>query len=181
MGTAFVVSGAGRITAIKQEWLYDNLLSDGMLAALREEGGGTADLQAYAVETIGNLEPFGYFMQLRAGGKAVPVGPVREFTGTVEDGVIVLRFTAPLARPVDPRQETVALKVYDPTYFIEMLQNPDKPPHLAGPGHPQCEIAIVDPDPSDADYARALALDRGDKAEPDFGDLFAQQIRLECQ
>jgi len=177
-----VLDDAGRVAAIEQEWLFDALYSaaliDGMTAGqtLRPEV-----LAEYTRDVIDNLGPYGYFMRVRADGHSVPLARVTKYQGVLrEDKRFVLRFTAPLTQALDPVAQHLEFSVYDPTYFIQMMHKKSQPPTLRGTGVTTCRAHVQAPNPSPAMFARALALDRGAKADDTLGEMFAQKVRLQC-
>src|SRR5690625_1627398 len=98
--TSFVVDD-GHITAIKQDWRYDRLLTEALLDGLgKESASGTADVSYYANETINNLKPHSYFLNLTQNGQTVPIGDVTQFSADLQDDRLHLRFVAPLPQPV---------------------------------------------------------------------------------
>lgn len=182
VGTRFVMASDGRITAIEQDWGYDNLLTDALLDDLAHESSGEAlDLASWAADTIQRLQPFNYFLRLTVNGESVPLGVVTHFNGDLKDDELRLKFTAPLMQPIDPREHKVELAVFDPSFYIEILQHPESPPQVQGDTKNRCEVSLEYPEPSTEDFMRAMAIDRGVEVEPQFGALFAEKVHLHCQ
>jgi len=181
VGTKFIMAEDGRIAAIEQDWGYDNLLTEALLEDLADDSPDKKlDLASWAAETIQRLRPFNYFLKLTVDGEPVPVGDVTQFDGDLQDDGLRLKFTAPLTQPIDPSKHEMVLAVFDPSYFIEILQFPETPPRVIGDTKNSCEARLEYPEPSAEDFRRAMALDRGAKAEPQFGALFAEKVHLDC-
>jgi len=179
--STLVFNDAGQVAAIEEQWRFDELytaaLVQGMTAGqtLRED-----ILTQYTNEVIDNLYPYSYFVRVRADGRAVPLARATQYQGALQGKRFVLRFTAPLATPVDPVARQLEFAVYDPTYFIQMLHPDDAVPTLQGAGASLCQARLYAPTPTPAMLARAFALDRGAPSDDKLGELFAQKVRLQC-
>lgn len=181
VGTTFLMSQEGYITAISQNWNYDNLLTEILLDELTQDGSGQAlDLTEWAADTLQKLQPFGYFLQVKAAGKTVGLGDLVQYEGALEDEVLKLRFTVLLDPPVYAAQP-IELAVFDPSFYIEILQHPELSAQVQGDSALTCELSLEYPEPSTEDFLRAAAIDSGMKVEPQFGALFAETVHLQCQ
>jgi len=182
-----VFNNAGHIAAIEQQWRFDELytaaLIYGMTAGqgLGESPSREAILAQYTREVIDNLEPYGYFMRVRADDQVLRLARVTTYQGALEGKRFVLRFTAVLTTPVDPQSSQVEFAVYDPTYFIQMMHQETDHLQLTGAGASACQARLHAPSPTPAMFARALALDRGAPADDTLGEMFAQKVRLQCR
>jgi len=176
-----VLDDAGRVAAIEQEWQFDELYSAALIDGVREGRPFQPEmLSDYTREVIDNLQPYGYFMKLRADGKLQNFDRPTHYQGSLRGERFVLSFTAPLAQALDPAAQSVEFSVYDPTYFIQMMHVDADPPGVRGAGASSCRAEVHAPDPSPAAMARAFAMDF--QAEPDdsLGELFAQKVTLQC-
>ena len=99
----------------------------------------------------------------------------------LRDARLQLRFTVPLARPVDPRGETLEYAVYDPTYYIEILHMAGDLVAFRGAGSGSCLGEILPPNPDPETVALAQALDREAVADSSLGAVFAERVRLSCR
>lgn len=179
--TTLIMNDDGELTAIGQKWMYDNLLTDAVLAELRNDAPGCEpDVNAYAVQRLTVFGEQGYFMRVTAGGEKVTINDVSGISGKRVQDEIHLTFTAELDHPIRVAGAPVDLEVFDPSYFIEILQDPDQAPEIAGAPEGSCTVEVEYPEPSPADYARALAIDSGLSVEPEFGVLFAERVHLVC-
>jgi len=176
-----VLSPDGTFATIKEQWLFDELYSaaimDGMAA---DSPSGQATVREYAAMAIENLKPYDYFTKITVDGKPIHLDQASEFAGTMQGNQLLLTFTAPLSRPVDPTAHQVTYAIYDPSYFIRMMHRPEQPPVIEGQAGQACRLRVAAPNPTPEDIARAYALDRGAQAEEGFGDLFAEKVRIQC-
>lgn len=177
-----VLSNAGLVTAIEQQWLFDELYTT---YVIEEMAGGRKPsakvVEGFAGKVIENLGPYGYFTKIRAGDKPVEIAPVTQYRSEMQGDRLLLRFTAPLAQPVDPLLHAFEFSVYDPTYYIEMLHDKQAPPAIRGGEPGRCRLELRKPRPSAATIARAFAMDKGAPADDTLGRLFAEKAVMACK
>lgn len=171
----------GLVTSIQQEWTFDELYTT---YVVEEMAGGKkatkAVVQQFAPKVIANLEPFGYFMDVRVDGKPVRLGPVRQYASELRGQRLWLKFVAPLSSPVDPDRHTVRFSVYDPTYYIDMQHRKPEDVSFSGSATP-CKAALSRPQPGAALMARAFAMDKDAAVDDTLGQQFAQTVTLSCR
>lgn len=158
----------GRIVALDYEWRFDELYGSLLIQEFdrnrdrRFDAGETTEIQAKA---FSNLKEFNYFTALRAGSRSITLAGVENFSVSIEKGMAVYRFRLLLPEPVDPTQAAVALSVYDPSFYIEILFDKDDPVRFVGTPQPPCGFEIGE-----------------DKANPIyFGSVFPLRIALACE
>jgi len=179
--STIILSAEGLITAIEEQWLFDDLYSAAILEGLKEDSPEKkAVVSDFAAEVIDNLRPYGYFMRITANGRPVALNTVTQFKSEMQGDQLLLSFTAPLAKPVDPMRVAVSFSVYDPTYFIQMTHRPQNPPTIRSEKSHSCRARVEPPNPTAEDIARAFALDRGATPEEGLGDLFAEKVHIRC-
>lgn len=177
-----VLSDTGQVQAIEQTWLFDDLYSATILDGIAEDYADTEQaLQQYATDVIHNLEPYDYFIRLIVDDQRVALGPITQYTIDKRGSQLLLSFSAPLAKPANPRQSTVSFSVYDPTYYIHMTHPAESPPTLSPHSKLACRVYITQPTPSTEDFTRAFALDKSDTVDNDLGYLFAEKVHIQCQ
>lgn len=180
--STIVMSPDGSISAIKEEWLFDDIYSLAVIDEMAMDNPEKkTDVSDFAARVIENLGPYGYFMRITADDHPVRIGTVTQFKSEMKGQQLLLSFTAPLAEPVDPTRYAVKFTVYDPTYFIQMTHRPDDPPTIEGAEKHRCQTKVEQPNPSPQTIARAFALDRGAKPEENLGDLFAERVHIQCK
>ncbi|MCB9946610.1 MAG: DUF1007 family protein [Rhodospirillaceae bacterium] len=177
-----VFDGAGRITALSLDWLFDDIYSVFILDGLPADGEARgAALREIARQDLENLREYGYFTDLRVDGARVETGMVDEFDTGLRDERLWLRFTVPLQTPVDPRADAVTFAVYDPTYFLEVLHVEETPVILAGAGTAGCSARVRQPAPTLEAIGLAASLDRSESAGDTLGEVFAQWVTITCE
>ncbi len=120
---AFVFD-AGKVTALRLSWAFDEVFSDSLLMQFDADGDGTFDaLESKAVGegTLPNLKMFHYFSYIWVDGKELdPIEPV-DFVASADDKrVVTFRMTVPLPQPVDPRTAALATEIYDREYYVQV-------------------------------------------------------------
>jgi len=180
--STIVISSDGLISAIEQEWLFDELYSlaviDEMTMDSPKKKMAVSDFAARVIE---NLGPYGYFMRITADDRPVRIGTATQFKSEMKGQQLLLSFTVPLAEALDPQRYAVKFAVYDPTYFIQMTHRPQDPPGFTGNEQDRCEAQVKQPNPSPKTIARAFALDRSATPDDDLGDLFAETVHIQCK
>ncbi|GAA4338338.1 DUF1007 family protein [Pigmentiphaga soli] len=177
-----VVSPAGMVAAIEEEWLFDELYTTYVVEEMAGGRAPTAEVAAgFAGQVIENLGPYGYFTKVAADGRPVALAPVTQYHSEMRGDRLVLRFTARLAQPVDPARHAFSYAIYDPTYFIEMKHDANSPPALRGSEPGRCRLDVRQPRPDPRAAARAFAMDRGAPADDTLGRLFAERVVMACR
>lgn len=148
-----VVFDQGRVTALRINWTFDPFFT-GMASADFDADGNAeldqeeaADLAANSAE---NLKDVGFFTHVWLGADPLEIAAAEDFSAWVEDGRLHFAFTVALPEPIDPTQTTLAISLYDPSYYIEITPDPIDPLRFAGGAAP-C-FANVQPDPQRTIY-----------------------------
>ncbi len=177
-----VLDAAGRVTAIEQQWLFDQFYTVFATEGLSGATGIRAEaLTALARSNLQNLRSYDYFTEVRAGGAKVALGTVSEFESELREGRLWMRFVVPLATPVDPTRRALAFAVFDPTYYIEILHLQGDMVAFRGPGTGGCSGNIVPPNPTIEAVSLARAMDRDATPDATLGSVFAERVEVTCR
>ncbi|ATJ83726.1 DUF1007 family protein [Halomonas beimenensis] len=176
----------GRVEALQQRWRLDPFYSQLVLEELRAASGEApmeARLDQLGVEIRHNLSPQHYFTHVTHDGEAVALGEVDDFTTLARDGRVVLMFRLPLAEPLPLEQAAMHYRIYDPTYYLEVLHEAEgetpRPDALRVTGA-DCTTRIMAADPDPARVAEAARLDRTEQAPEGLGRFFAETGEVRC-
>jgi ABC-type uncharacterized transport system substrate-binding protein len=175
-------SDDGGVEALRQEWAFDPTYSHLLLedmAADQPDLDLEAALQVMAERMLGNLGAHRYFTEITMGDRLVEPLAARAGALTLRQRRLHLQFELPVAgtRPVPAR--TLTYRVYDPTYWIEILHDPGDVVHLAG--GEGCNAQIHPPQPEAWMVAYAATLNRNQRAPiEDLGRPFAEVVSIEC-
>jgi ABC-type uncharacterized transport system substrate-binding protein len=163
------VFDAGKVTALRLAWAFDEIFSDSLLMQFDADGDGAFDdLESRAVGegTLPNLKMFHYFTYVFVDGKELdPIDPA-EFVASVDDQrVVTFRMTVPLPQPVDPRTAALATEIYDREYYVQVDLAQQDSVSLENAGDAPCGATVRD-DIEGAYFG---------------GVIFPQEIALQCR
>lgn len=179
--TRLLLDDVGRLTAIEQAWLFDELYSAFILEEFDQEGISVEQgLLELAQADIAALREYDYFTTIEVDGVARPLGTVELFSNGVAAERIWLKFELPLAEPLALAAGSLRYAVYDPTYFIEIAHAGEPGVSFAGPGAEACTAELVPPAPPSEIVSFAAALDRTESGGDGLGGYFAEWVVVEC-
>lgn len=133
------------LVGVRHQWRFDELFSAFVIEEHDANGDGAfdaAETQAVRAQAFANLREYDYFTHLRVDGKKLPLDEVTDFTAENDDGVLVYSFIMPLPEPVDPGAEPVAVGIYDPEYYVEILLDEFDPVHFEGIPSGACTFSV---------------------------------------
>lgn len=146
--TVSFVFDAGKVTALRLAWEFDEIFSDSLLMQFDADGNGTFDdLESKAVGegTLPNLKAFHYFTYVWVDGKQLDTIDPVEFAASVDDKrVVTFRMTVPLPQPVDPRAAALATEIYDIEYYVQVDLAQQDPVSLENAGAVDCGATVRD-------------------------------------
>ncbi|MCG6659725.1 DUF1007 family protein [Halomonas campisalis] len=188
MRMRLVVDDQGRLEGLHQAWRMDPFYSLVILEELEHAAGGgglEAGLDQLGGEIRENLRPHDYFTELRLDGERLALGEVSEYTVMSRGGRVEFIFLLPLATPQPLRDKTLHYKVFDPTYYLEVVHEAeDNTPlddALVVGGELACTTRIVPADPDPERVMEAAMLDITDEAVPGLGRHFAETGEVTCE
>ena len=133
-----------QLVGLRHQWIFDEFFGSFVIGEHDADGDGRVDPAETAALRAGafdNLAEYGYFTHLRIDSEALPLRAIEAFSARIEDGVLVYEFTLPLPQPVDPGAN-LALGVYDPEYYVEVLLDEQDPVRFAGLPSGACTFDI---------------------------------------
>ena len=154
-----VFDAAGKVTAIRNVWRFDDAYSAFATQGLDTDGDGkftVEELKPLADVNVESLKEFGYFTFLMAGDKDIDFGTPTEYWLQWDEGLLTLYFTLPTAEPVEIRSLPATLDVYDPTYYVSFAFVEDKPVSLEN-APAGCGFEVIRPKELDPATAATLA------------------------
>jgi ABC-type uncharacterized transport system substrate-binding protein len=162
-----VFDAAGKVTAIRNVWRFDDAYSAFATQGLDIDGDGkftVEELKPLADVNVESLAEFGYFTFLMAGDKDVDFAKPTEYWLQWDEGFLTLFFTLPTAAPVEIRSLPATLDVYDPTYYVSFAFVEDTPVTLDG-APAGCTFTVIKPKELDPATAATLAEIPADQRE----------------
>lgn len=176
----------GRITHMRHQWRFDPTYGQYLYDdAQQHQPGNSAEqrLQGLAREIHANLAEYDWYSHVEADDAPIAVKADGDPAMAREDDLLFLRFRLALEEPVDPALAPLRYRVYDPTYFIEILHEEAGGTRVLeadGVAAAACHAERTRPRPDPAMVARAMALDYGASVEYDLGKHFAERITVRC-
>jgi ABC-type uncharacterized transport system substrate-binding protein len=172
----------GELRALQQEWVFDpsysHLLLEGMDSATPGLDLDQA-LREIRERLLGNLRAYDYFTEMHRGEDALAIADAQGGTLSWERRRLHLQFELPVEPMRPDAARPLQYRVYDPSYWIEVLHDPDDVIHLHG-GH-GCQTRLERPRPDARLIAYAADLERQQRATiEDLGRAFAEQVFVHC-
>jgi ABC-type uncharacterized transport system substrate-binding protein len=172
----------GTVTALSETWRFDEIYSAFAIQGLKSSGGhelSRNDLAPLLEDAVAALKENGAFTHLRTNGAEAVLGDPADTWFAFQDGVLALHFTLMLKSPV--RARTLAIEIYDPTWFVDFEITAPQPLTLVG-APAGCELLIAEPNNSDQataqQHSEAFFLSLA--AASNFGEQFARRIAVTC-
>jgi ABC-type uncharacterized transport system substrate-binding protein len=179
---SLVFGDDGNLQALRQEWVFDPTYSHLLLEDMDTARPGLdleTALRHMTARMLGNLRDSDYFTEISRGGQRLQIADARAGELFWRERRLHLRFELPLEpmRP-DPARP-LQYRVYDPSYWIEVLHDPHDVIHIeAGPG---CGTRIERGRPEAWLVAYAATLNRDQRAPvEDIGRSFAETVFIQC-
>lgn len=171
----------GHIEAIEVDWLFDDFYTAFVAEEFVKDPENPTDyLMALAEENLASLAEYDYFLDVRQSDERVALAEAGPPSTGLRDKRLFLRFTVPLAEPLDPAAGPMRFAAYDPSYYTEILYAEDAAPVLpdAAAG---CAVRVEPPDPSPEAVALAYSLDVDESGGDGLGRLFAETAIVSCR
>ncbi|MEO5336734.1 MAG: DUF1007 family protein [Magnetospirillum sp. WYHS-4] len=141
------LDGQGRIAAFDVIWAFDPAYSAFTATDLRSKKGEArqAALAKLAGEILDNLKEWDYYADLEADGRRLATGQAVDGAATLDDGTLELRFRLPLRDPLLLGKGKLAVRFYDPTFYIAMEMDEAKVFRLTDDMAARCKARVREP------------------------------------
>lgn len=179
---SLVFDDAGDLQALRQEWIFDPTYSHLLLEDMDASEPGLdleAALQRMTARMVDNLRDYDYFTEIGRNERRLEVAEARHQELLWDQRRLTLRFELPLD-PVRPdRTQPLQYRVYDPSYWIEVLHDPGDVIYLDG--GQGCEATLERARPEGWLVAYVATLDRGQRTPVEnIGRSFAETVSVHC-
>ncbi len=147
-----------RAVSVRNIWRFDEAFTAFAIQGLDEDGDGALtreELQPLAQVNVDSLKEFDYFTYLETGGEEATFQHPTEYWLDFYDGKLTLFFTLPLQEPVITDASTLALDIYDPTYFVAFEMTREQP-FVMIDAPQSCSLKYEPPKALDPQVAAAL-------------------------
>lgn len=173
----------GRVRGLHQTWLFDDFYSAFVMEGAVTIGGGTVSqdaLDALLKENMKNLAEYNYFTDIRSGETPLDTAtPVNATTRLVENR-LEMAFEIPLETPVTVDAIPMVYKIYDPTYYIEMLHIDREDRITFNKPDASCSAVLREPNPDPEKLLYASSLDQSETGYDGLGGYFAEFVTVTC-
>jgi ABC-type uncharacterized transport system substrate-binding protein len=181
MHSEVMLDDHGDMEGLRLYWVFDEWYTGTIASEFADQDTSSSTfLTSLARQNLANLAEYDYFTKVLVDGEPTRLGEVTNFDTGLLSQRLWLRFDVPLAESVDPRKRRVSYKVYDPTYYIEILHVENNPVTFRGQGAEQCSAKVIDANPTFEAVALASALDVTQTGGDNLGELFAQTVEVSC-
>ncbi len=172
----------GTVTGVRHAWTFDEMFSTFATQGLETKQKGVftrEDLKPLAEVNVTSLKEFDYFTKAKANSKKVEFKDPVDYWLEYTEGALTLHFFLPLKSPV--KAQTLAVEIYDPTWFVDFTFAEKDPVTLAG-APAQCKIEVARPNDSPA-QGQQLGESFFSSLAPntDYGAQFANRVAVKCQ
>ena len=132
----------GSIVGVRHAWSFDEMSSAFITLGTEDRQKGTFSrekLASLAEAQVASLKSSDYFTSATVNGIKQQFEPPTDYGLESVDGVLTLHFTLPFRSPLTG--QTLELKVYDPSYFVDISFARQEPVELVNPPG-KCNFAI---------------------------------------
>ncbi len=151
-----ITDADGKVSGVKQHWKTDPTYSVDSLDGIDKDGDGqysASELAVLAKENMDGLVDTNFYTEAKADGKKLKFGKPSDAVITRDaDKILHLTFTLPFDKPVDVAKAPLALRIFDPDFFVEFKFAADPAVRLWPNASPACATKSK-PGPGDIDKA----------------------------
>lgn len=182
-----ITDSQGVATGLHQTWQMDPFYSLVVFEELQQVEGASleAGLDQLGQDIRDNLSRQHYFTDIRLDGQPLALGEVTEYTALERGGRLTYMFILPLASPQPLAGRALEYRVFDPSYYIEVVHEAEDNVPLESAlilnGEPDCALRIQPADPDPEQVLQAALLDVDEEGEPGLGEYFAETGRVDCR
>lgn len=173
----------GRVRGLHQTWLFDDFYSLFVMEGAMGIGGGKVSqpaLDALLAENMKNLAEYDYFTDISSGENALPMlAPVNATTQVVGNR-LQMAFEVPLADPVSVDDIPLQYRIYDPTFYIEMVHAKAEDKVTFSDDKASCSAVVTQPQPDPEKLLYASSLDQSEQGYNGLGRYFAEVVTVTC-
>ncbi len=177
-----VLGDDNAITGFSMDWTFDAMttayLFDGedMSPAHRAK-----TLKDVGQSVINNMLSQHYFTYFYDKDTPIKYEEVKQARLTETKGKATLSFTLLLAHPYTYNGHKLTLRIFDPTYYVDMSWRNKSDITLANNLGSRCNFKLVEPHPTSAQISYAMSLPADADPDNQLGQLFTQTLELSCQ
>ena len=182
--TKLIFDDRQQLTAIQERWIFDEYYTYFALQDFDPNKNKKLDheeLVLLGTDNLKNLKDYHYYTSIDAAGQKLAFkAPEAIDSKLVQNNRIQLDFTLPLTAAIDPVRQAVSYRIYDPSYYIEML-HAEKNPIEFQASRIKCSYKLIKAKPDFSKMALASSLDKNTNVKTDgLGSYFAETVKISC-
>jgi ABC-type uncharacterized transport system substrate-binding protein len=180
-----VYGSDGSVQGVRHAWTFDEMFSTFATQGIEPAKKGVftrQDLAPLAEVNVTSLKEYNYFTHAKADGRKALFDDPLDYWLEFTNGALTLHFLLPLKAAVKAR--TLALEIYDPTWFVD-FSFAEKDPVAMSAAPQGCRLEIQRP-PTAATQVGGGKSQLGESffaglnANSNFGAQFANRARVMC-
>ncbi|GLR74134.1 DUF1007 family protein [Aliivibrio sifiae] len=170
------------LTGFKMQWTFDRMttayLFDGEdMSPLHQK----ETLKKLVKSVIDNMGKSHYFTNVSHEQKPMTFKSVNDEQLTTYKGKAKLTFTLSLEKPYEFHNKLLTLKIFDPTYYVDMSWRSKSDITFATTLKSSCHVQLIKPHPTTAQINRAMTLPIDANPDYQLGQIFTQSVKLNCK
>jgi ABC-type uncharacterized transport system substrate-binding protein len=170
------------VTGVRHSWAFDDMFSSFATQGLDKDGDGAfsrEELAPLAKVNVESLKDFDYFTFVKIGGEKQLMQPPVDYWLEFTNQILTLHFTLPLNAPQPLGARTLAIEIYDPSYYVAFDLAEGEPVNLVQA--PQgCALSIHRASEPTPELAAKLQIDDFALSQQDLGAQFANRLIVNC-
>jgi ABC-type uncharacterized transport system substrate-binding protein len=177
-----VYDEAGRLTALRQSWTFDEGYSAFAVQGLETGPDGKptpAKLAELAAVNLQSLADQLYFTVARTGGGKLAFAAPTDGTLDTDGRQLTLSFTLPLAA-AQPAPRSLTIDVYDPSFFVDFSLAADEGAAAMSGAPADCALRVRRPKRPEAAAASTESFFAALSATTDVGLRLSNRITITC-
>jgi ABC-type uncharacterized transport system substrate-binding protein len=174
----------GRVTGLYQQWLFDDYYSIFITEGMDGDGDGKPDqpqLEELRKTIFGNLADVNFFTHVEQAGQSLLYSSVSQAAITMRSHRLEISFLLPFESPRDPRTAPLSYRIFDPSFYIEMLHAEVKDAIVLRDAPDGCRHRLERPSPDPEKVAYAASLPANQEGGNELGKFFAEKVTIECR
>ncbi|MDF3919946.1 DUF1007 family protein [Salinicola salarius] len=190
MSVEGIFDDEGNLTSLRQRWRMDPFYSQVVMEEMATDDDATSmaeRLDALGVEIRDNLATQHNLTTITLDDDPLAQGDVSDTNTDYRDERLIYDFVLPLATPQPLAGRTLRYRIFDPTYYIEMVHEANEDGSRPLPGAltlanaPEgCATVVVKATPDPQKVMEAAMLDKSETGEPNLGRFFAETGEITC-
>lgn len=181
---AELISTDSALQALKMRWIFDEMSSASVIYDLKSNQNDPNYRSQLIEDMMENIVENHYFTELSTNHVQLTFNKNPVDVELKEDQLqLILNFTAPLAAPLPFQHQKLKLKIYEPSFYVDMTFPAETEIVLSNAMNQDCTVRLLLPKQDKALEDYALSLDFDAQPNPDFnlGAAFAQQVFITCR